>query len=411
MSTDRNFSAMLNDHLAYDLLKEEMIKRDYILSRVEKDDEWIGGPLIVPFRGAGASSVSFGSLTASNDIGQSVYVRGEITSQPEVWASLIFNERDLMEHGKVSEKNFLKILPDEIDDLLNYMKMVVSLSWTNGSHFATATANGDSSGNLTVDRPERFVVQQKVQIDDSNSGPVSAYVNTINMETAVVNFVTTRAGSTAVDLSAFTTAQAAKVFFDNSQLNNLTALKSSLLSSANGGSSTLYGQLKTSFPYLQSINVSGASMTAVNVLDTVFDAYTTIKNRGKGNPNEIIMSYKHLGSVLKSLEVTKGPFNVTPGSTKVNPYGWMEVEITGVKGSLKLVAIQEMDDDFMMFLDWRALKVHSNGFFKKRKGPDGSEYFTIRSTTGYQYVVDIAFFGDLVLNRPSYCGILYSISY
>src|ERR1035437_3849816 len=110
---------MLNDFLPNDLLKEELVKRDYLLNKVEKDDTWIGastgtggngGALIVPFKAAGASSVASGSLSASNDVAEDNYVRGTITAQQEIWGSMIFNHRDLMEHESVSEKNFLKIL-------------------------------------------------------------------------------------------------------------------------------------------------------------------------------------------------------------------------------------------------------------------------------------------------------------
>ena len=57
MATTRTFNDMLNEYLNYDLLKEEMTKRDYVLKRVEKDNKWKGGNLVVPFKAAGASSV------------------------------------------------------------------------------------------------------------------------------------------------------------------------------------------------------------------------------------------------------------------------------------------------------------------------------------------------------------------
>lgn len=55
---------MLNEYLPNELLKEEMIKRDYLLTNVDKDDSWLGGNLIVPFKAAGASSISAGQLSA-----------------------------------------------------------------------------------------------------------------------------------------------------------------------------------------------------------------------------------------------------------------------------------------------------------------------------------------------------------
>lgn len=403
---------MLNEHLNYDLLKEEMIKRDYILQTVEKDDDWLGGTLPVPFKSAGASSVAFGSLTASNDVAEDGFVRGQVTTQPEVWGSMLFNHRDLMEHDKISEQNFLKILPDAIDDFMDYMKQVVCLNMTNGSAFATATDNGDTAGTgkMTFDRPERFVIGQKVGLKGTSAALAYFYVVAIAMDTGVVTFSTTRGGA-ASTVVAYTLADATKAYHDGAVSNSLTSLKLSLLSSANGGNSTLYGQTKATYPYLQSINVSGAAVTAVNILDKIFDAYTVIRNRGKGNPTDVLCSYKHLGSIMKQLEVGKGAFNVVPNSTKVNVYGWTEISIFTVKGVIKIVGIQEIDDDYIMFIDWRALKLHSNGFFRKRVSPDGKEYYEVRATTGYYYITDICFFGDLVLYRPSYCGIMYSISY
>lgn len=412
MATTRTFQDMLNQHLHYSLLKEEMIKRNWLLQNVEKDDDWKGGALIVPFKGSQASSVAFGSLTDTTDVAEDVYVRGSISTQPEVWGTIKFNHRDILEHdGKVNEKSFLKVLPDVLEDFLDYMKMVVNLNILNGASFAKATADGDSSGNLTVDRPERFVIGQKVSIDDDNSSPVTGYVRTINMDTGVITFYDARSGGSVVNLSGYTTAQNAKCYFDGSQSNGLTSLKLSLLSATNSGSSTLYGQTKTAYPYLQAINVSGASMTAVNALEVIFDAYTTIKNRGKGKPDKIVMSYKHLGSVMKILESQKGAYHIDQASTKVNAYGWTEITVFGVQGRLTIVGVQEMDDDFIMFLDMRAMKFHSNGFFRKRVAPDGKEYYEVRATTGYSYFLDWCMFGDLVLNRPSYCGILHSISY
>jgi hypothetical protein len=227
----------------------------------------------------------------------------------------------------------------------------------------------------------------------------------------VITVSATRGGA-AANITAYTTSASFKVYFDGASTaaNQLTSLKTSLLSSANGGGTTLYGQTKTAYPYLQAINVDGSGINGANILDNIFDAYTTIKNRGKGNPNKVVMSYKNLGAILKLLESQKGAFHQDPKGTKVSPYGWTEIEIFGVKGSISVIGVQEVDDDYIMFLDMRALKIYSNGFFRKRQSPDGTEYFESRATTGYTYIVDICFFGDMVLLRPSYCGILYGIT-
>lgn len=412
MATTRSFQDMLNEFLPNELLREEFVKRDYLLSKIEKQNDWLGGTLIVPFKAAGASSVAFGSLTASNDIGEDKYVRGSVSGHKEVWGSMVFNHRDLMEHGQISEQNFLKILPGSIEDFMDYMKNVVSVNLLNGAHFATLIADGDASGNITVDRPDRFVIGQKVYVDDGDSAPAYGYVRSINMNTKVVTLYDARSGGSVVNLSGYAVAQAAKCYNDGAQANSFSALRDALLSAANGGSSTLYGVTKTLYPYLQSINVDGSDITATNIMQKIFDALTTIRQLGKGNPTDIVMSYKNFGSCIKVIEASKGAFNVVPGSMRASQYGWTEIEVGSVtKGALKLVGVQEADDDIVMFLDWRALKFYSNGFFQKRKSPDGIEFYEERATTGYTYIVDVCLFGELVVHRPSYCGILHGLDY
>jgi hypothetical protein len=414
MGTTRTFQDMLNEYLPNELLREEFVKRDFLLSKIEKDDSWLGGNLVVPFKAAGASSVAFGSLTASNDIAEDKYVRGGVSGHKEVWGSMIFNHRDLMEHDQISEQNFLKILPGTIEDFLDYMKNVVSVNLLNGAHFAKLKtgSTGDASGNITVDRPDRFVIGQKVSVDDDDSSPVTGYVLSINMNTQVINLVTARGGATPVDLSGYSAAQNGKCYNDGAQSNSFSSLRGALLSSANGGDSALYGVTKTLYPYLQAINVSGADITAANIMEKIFDALTTIRQFGKGNPTDVVMSYTNLASCIKRIEASKGAFNVVPGTQRASQFGWTEIEVGSVaKGSLKLVGVQEADDDVIMFLDWRALKFYSNGFFRKRRSPDGIEYFESRATTGYTYIVDMCLFGEIIVQRPSYCGILYSISY
>jgi hypothetical protein len=113
---------------------------------------------------------------------------------------------------------------------------------------------------------------------------------------------------------------------------------------------------------------------------------------------------------LKLIEVQKGPYNVVPNSRKSNLYGWAEVEVGSVGGQiLKLVGVQECDDDVIFFLDWDSVTFYSNGLFRRRKAPDGKEYFEARATTGYTYILDHCLFGDLVVTAPWKNAILHSI--
>lgn len=415
MSTTRTFQDMLNEYLPNKMLKEELLKRDYILSNIEKDDKWKGGKLIVPFKAAGASSVKMGGLTGASDISEDKYVRGSIDDYKEMWGSMIFNHRDLMDHsGKIVEDSFLKILPDTIEDFMEYIKMVASIQMGTGPHFAKVTdATNAATGIMLVDHVDRFVLNQKVTLDDDNSAAASFYVIAIDVNTDAVTFSATRGGA-AADLSAYSVAQNAKFYTDGAETTSFTSIRSVLLSAANGGSATVHGQSKLAYPFLQAVNVNGASITASNILDKLFDAYTEVRKKAKGRADRFVMSYKHFGSVLKLIEnKTNGAANwqITIEDKKASLYGWDEVVINSVKGKLTIVGIQEWDDDVIAILDMKSMVFRSNGFFQKRKSPEGQEYFEVRNTTGYQYIVDISLFGELEINKPGHCGIIYGISY
>jgi hypothetical protein len=412
---------MLNENLTNELLKQELLKRDYVLNKIEKDNGWKGGKIPVPFRGAQASSVKFGALTAESDIAQSKMVRGNITDYVEVWASMIFNQRDLQEHdGKIPETTFLRILPDEIDDMMDYMKMVTSIQVGSGPHFSVVTDDTNAAtGVFVVSKVDRFVINQHVVIDDDNSTALDVYVIAIDVnggagDEGSVTFSLTRGGA-AANLSAYTEAQNAKFYYDGvtdgaGNFMTFVSMRQAFLSAANGGSSTLHGVSKLAYPHLQAVNIAGSTITASNILDKLFDGYTTVRQKARGNASTILMSFKHLGSIMKLIETQKGPYKVTK-DPNASLYGWTEIEITSVRGTLVLVGIQEMDDDVIFYVDWGALKFMSNGFFKKRKSPDGLEYHEVRNTTGYQYIVDISLFGEMMYTKAGNCGVIYGISY
>jgi hypothetical protein len=393
-------------------LQAEFIKRDYLMSKCNQEESWKGGDLIVPFEGQGASSVEFGALADSSDISKYDYVRGSVTSQPEVWGSLVFQHRDLIQHdGKIPESTFLKILPAQVDQFLTKMKMVVSVHLLGGPHFATVTADTDlANGVVAVDRIDRFELSQKVSLDDDNSSPTSYYVIAVSIDAKTVTLSATRGGA-AANISAYTLAQNSKFYHPGAQTAGMTSLRSQLLSLANGGSTTLFGQTKTAYPFLQCPNISGADVTATNILDKIFDAYTQRMILGKGGKApEVVMSFKHFGSVLKLIQSSVGTFNIVANSRKINMYGWQEIEVGSVGGQiLKLVGVQEAGDAEILFLDWDSITFYSNGMFRRRKAPDGKEYFESRATTGYSYILDHCLFGDLVCTAPWKNAILHSI--
>lgn len=393
MATTRSFNAMLNEYLPNELLMEELVKRDYLLSKINIDNSWKGGQIIVPFMGNDGSSIAFGSLTAAADIAEYAPVRGTISSYKECWGSLIFNETDLQQHdGKIPETTFLKILPDQIERFIQYMKEVVSMQLTTGPEFATATAEASSaSGIFTVDRVDRFQLGQKCSIDDGNSSPTNVYVIGVNVDTKEVTFSATRGGS-AADLSAYTIAQGAAFYHDgilSDGTNAFVSLENALLSAANGGGTTLHGQTKTAYPYLQAYNYNGSSINATNLVETLFDAFLEHRIRARGKAKTFMMSYKNWGSVMKSQQVDKGGYKIV-NDPKRAEFGWFETMIASTTNgeALNIVAVHECPDDLIFALDFDSMTFRTNGGFKKRKSPEGDLFYETRATTGYSYIVD-----------------------
>jgi hypothetical protein len=417
--TTRLFQDMINDFLPNELLMTEMNDNVYVLNKCEKDDSWTGqGDLIVPFEGAVASSIRYGKLTAAANIADDVFVRGKVTKQKEIWGTMRFYSRDLMEHKSVSVKNFLQILPGRIDRFIQRKKNAVSTNLLIGAHVAKTTATSTANdGVVTIDRPDRLEINQLLQYTTSDSTDVTSYVKSVNLSLKQAVLVTARGGSTVVNFAAAgkDLAVGAKFYNEDAEDNAFTSMRDALLSAANGGSATLYGETKLSYPYLQAINVDGGAgglaITAENIVDSLFDAGLDITLLGKGNPTDIVLSLKRWGAVVKVLQHAKGSYNVIPGSLKTNELGWKEISIGGHKGEFKVIGVHEADDDLAMFIDWRAFKFYSNGGFRKEMSPDGLEYFTVRGEDGYQYIIDLCLFGELVCQIPSYCGVVYGINF
>lgn len=417
-ATTRTFSDMLNQYLPDQIFTTELVKRDYIIKNVEQVTDWKTGTYIVPFEGAAASSVSYGALTASNDVSEDLFVRGQITTAKEIWGTMIFNHRDLMEHdGKIPESTFLRILPDRVENFMKNLKQSVSQTIGSGPHFARGVTDGNASGEMQVDKIDRFQLNQKVTLDDDNSAAADYYVIAIDLNaTADYGKVTLSAtrGGAAADISAYTAAQNAKFYHPGVLTNGaFISFREALLSAANGGSSTLHGISKLAYPHLQAINIDGSDVTKSNILDKLFDFFVKVAQKARGGKaTKLLCSYKHMGSVMKLLEVQKGAFKVTKDPV-ANQYGWWEIGIASLGNGmyLELVGLQEWDDDIIVAWDPSSVKFATNGMFRKRKSPDGIEYFEVRNTSGYQYLVDVCLFGEMAWHAPGNNGILFGISY
>ena len=428
--TSASFNEMLKQYLPHKLLSDEIIKRDYFLQRVAKDQNWKGGQLQVPFVGANASSVAIGALPTATDISEDVFVRGTVDNYKELWGSMVFNQKDLDEH-KSLEASFLSILPDRIDVFAQTMKESLSSALLSGANIDVCGAEHASSadGVLNVSRPEMFQIGQKIfvstgsgAINNLGASDKSGYVVAIDLNGGTITVAASRGGSaTGNDTAGCETRNiypegAVDGSGNEVSTDIFTSLPSQLLSSTNGGSATCFGQTKTLYPHLQAYNTSGqaldGSMLAADVANDhllkIFDTQTTVRRLGRGNPSEAVMSYKNLAVCMKELE---GNRQYQADVSKASRYGWTEIQVVGVKGALKLVGVPEMLDDKIFILDFDSMKLHSNGFVERREAPDGKQFYETRAIAGYSYILDHRFYGDLVVNKPSNNAVIHSISF
>lgn len=411
MATKRSFNNMLLEYVHYDLLKEEHDKRNYLMQKVERDNGWKDGPLPIAFEGGAESSFKLGGLTDESDIAEAKFVKGYASQQREIWGSMLFRERDLSEHSgtgggdSVSEQSFLKNLPKRLSGFMDAMKELVSTALLAGAHLGKCTAAGTAGGVLAVDRPERFVIGQKLQVVGNST--LACYVVAIDLNANKLTVSATR-GGTPVDATSVDPGD--KLYIDGGEVaaNRFTDIVDQLLPASAGGSPQLFGVSKLAYPFLQATAVDGSSMSSINVLEVIFDAWSEVIRKGRGTTDKtLLMSYKHMGNIMKQLEKGSGAFRHV--ETKVSAYGYTEITVAGAKGVVKLAAVQEMRDDVMIFIDWSACKFHTNGDFHIHKDPEGKAYHTVRNTDGYYYVTDICLRGELVVHSPWKMGVIHSI--
>ncbi len=168
--------------------------------------------------------------------------------------SLAFNHMDLMRNGKVNEQSFLQLLPNQIDQFIDRMRETASTNMLGSAYFASLTVTGTAAGVLEVDHVERFTIGQSFVLDDGDTGQGTYFVIAVDVNggTLLNGSITVSAtsGGGAADVSTFSTGQNGRcyhpgVLIAGTVTNRFTSLRDSLLSLANGGTTTLYGKTKT----------------------------------------------------------------------------------------------------------------------------------------------------------------------
>ncbi len=424
-NTDKatTFGDMLNEYLVYsNILEESFLDQNWLMKTSNKVRTWDGGKLIVPFQQSTATSIRMGGLTKEDDIDEATYVRGSISGYKEMYATLVFNSRDLfLDHYRISVQNFLKILPDQIEQLMKYMKQSVSIQVLNGGFLDTVVSGyaGAVGGAVEVNHPERFVIGGKFFLAEKPLGSSgSFYVTSINKNTGVLTMSAARGGS-AADFTGYD--DTTQIYIPDGQAGGaFSSLRDMLLPDSAGGSDDFAGKVKLDSPFAQSVLYDaggvtinsgdwnhGTIVTGNDILTLIFDALRKGHQRG-AEPECFVMSYLNYSAALLAVEKNSGGFKNTKPA--VDYAGYSSITVGGMHGSVELVGVREMADDAIFGLKKSHMDFHCGAkFFNILTSPDGLKYYTVRSETGYKYITDIVLNGDFLYSNPWSAVAIYNI--
>lgn len=455
---NKSFELALNEYLTNEVLQTELIESNYILSVCDWKKDWAamgsksgtfseatGNDIVIPIKVGRANSVRYGKYTASADVTQSRILRGKEGSVADIHATVKFNHRDLMVHGKFSKQNFLTIMPDEVEDAMESMKSEVNRDMLHGAVIDTITGVADAAaGAVKVARPDRFEVGalyemfRGANVRYGDNGGVGGAAGAgaaknflmcvgIDVDKKDVYFQVVASASSvlstawsATDLSGNGNDAAAKVAVgDTFQRHDarlagndqgFKSIRKILLSAAAGGDATYLGYTKALYPFLQAYNYNGAGVDNTNFLKKLFAMRVEMATFSKAKPKEIVMSLQNLGVCMAIAEIQKTAYNIVPGSQKADVYG-LEITIGGPGNSpIKLRGLQEFPDDIVIAAeDWKEVCFYSDGGVKKVISPDGNSYTPERTEDGHFYLQDIDLIGQVVIKKPYKFAIMYGI--
>lgn len=387
------------------IFDEKLAERSYVWKNVKKNYDWAGGVYEVPVKANGYNSVQFGSLPAANDISEATELMGTISTQKELAMTAIFNERDLARH-QYSEQSYVKSIIAMAEELPVIAADQIESNLLRGlGAIGRAVANGTVGGQITVENPSLFQPQMKVEIDDDDSVLATGYVRTVDINTGVLTIFNARSAGAVVDLSAYSVSQNTVVRIVGSGAERFLDLRAALLpASISGGSDTIYGLNKADALTLQAKRASGASYTAATILRDLLKEFYANRKLGRGNITEIWMSTGAFANAAIALESGR-QFMVKDRSAG---YGFNSITLVGNEGEVKLVGLNSCPDETAFFVDWEGIKFAGQKLKKKMYGEAGQEYFTVRNTSGIQFISDMVLAGDFVIN-PGKLGIVHSI--
>lgn len=444
---------MLNDYLTTRLQFNRHLRDTYIFKKTKDHKRnWRGGPYPIVFEAGEASNYqSGGGLIPADDIQSESFVRGHVDGYKEIRSSYIFFEKDFDQHGKgarVPQDTFLKMqIQKKVNKNKNRFNYLFNHSILNGGALVSGTANAAGGSNtdrlrqITVDRPDKLTIGQKLRLQvapRTREQAVDAYVTTLNMNSKVVTLGATRGGTQGPIIGATWANNAVVNLYspgDEIAGNSFTSLRSQILpGSIAGGSNTIFGLTKADFPFLQPIQGTAPTDTTPTpraLLDAIFDWVVdfglfgqpigamdtyegekgdrTTKNQKMGITVDIMMSVRWFAVFQKYRDRLLG--GNWPQGSMSRFYDSRSFTMQGPDGlMLKFVAIESMKDDVFFLLGDDVTQYATLNYIQQSMSPDGNKWTDRRiangnpQTDGLSYICDFKLYGDFIVKRPAGTG-------
>lgn len=441
----RSWQSMINDKIDAPMIMNKL-KRDLWINKLMEEKGWIGtgetittpaGPRnskAVAFLGSEVHATKIGAFQDPDKIQIADPIRGLVESYVDMTGSMRVRQRDIQQHkGKGLVTSLLGKFDKQTDFAMSGFKQQIEDGILNNSVISSVSSIASAaSGFLTLDHPEKVHIGMGIQLggSDATSKGGEFFVTAVNKNTGVTTFSATLGGG-AANLTNYVASTAALTFVCvNGSVSTSTGLvaygfdsiESILLSAAKGGSSTYLGKTKTDYPFLQSINVDGSSMTSADFLPRLFEYYNryiSLQTRHPegAKPRDIMLSPFNYTVALLNLEQYKGSFYKNDDA-KANPYGWDSITL-GTKssgGELRLNRVENLKDSILPVVNMDTFALTSDKGLEFISDPNnaGNEkyWYVVRATTAaaYTWVLDFILPAQFVCGNPESNGIIHSVS-
>ena len=425
MSTNYSVLNQLNkmtkDYQLEKITMDAIAKSTYAFDKIKKVN-WAGeSRYLVPSQTAQESTVQVGSLEVAGNIHQGKYEKGYEDVASELWGALKFHEKELRVHKNLDQA-FEVLIGDKVEQISDLMGTRIEQQFLNGGAISKmipdpatgAIVAGTATGQFFVERPERFIVGEKLEVVSDTQPALEIYIFAIDMNTHELICSTNRATLVPVSLTAYTVADNARIAVWGITAEPFLNLENFLLPLGIGaGSNSIHNVLKASAPIYQAqsfdaSNINGVAMNDVNALQLLYKIYYRVKMVGKVKMPEILVPMGLFAVIADSAQTYKD-YNDKNGDLTTAGYGFSSIKLTGPYGDMKVTALESLPHDKAYIVDFASFRFAGRDILNTGRELGARDWHETRTPTGYEYIKDVCLVGKFICTHASKNAVIYNI--